>query len=57
MHACFNCKRPETETPLLSLTFNQEPYYICAQCLPILIHKQHQLAGKLPGFTPPSENR
>lgn len=46
---CINCGRTDEKAPLLNLTFNGEEKYICAQCLPIIIHKIHLLADKLPG--------
>jgi hypothetical protein len=49
---CLNCERTEDESPLLLLTFKGEAKFICAQCLPTLIHKPHLLVDKLPGFTP-----
>jgi hypothetical protein len=47
---CLNCNRTDEQTPLITLTFKGEAKYICAQCLPILIHKTHLLAEKLPGM-------
>jgi hypothetical protein len=47
---CLNCDRTDEQTPLLHLTFNSETKYICAQCMPLLIHKTHLLAEKLPGI-------
>jgi len=35
---------------LIVLTFKGETKHLCAQCLPILIHKTHLLAEKLPGM-------
>jgi len=52
---CLNCGITEQESPLLSLKFQEKEFYICPSCLPVLIHKPHQLAEKLPNFTP-SEN-
>lgn len=46
---CLNCGKSEQQVPLLSLTFKGDTKYICAQCLPIMIHKIHLLADKLPG--------
>ena len=46
---CLSCDRTDEQVPLLHLTFKAETKYICAQCLPVLIHKTHLLAGKLPG--------
>lgn len=50
MKVCLNCERSEEKTPLLVLTFKGESKYICAQCLPVLIHKTHLLAEKFPGM-------
>ena len=47
---CLNCSRTDEQVPLLHLTFKNETKYICAQCLPVLIHKTHTLADKLPGI-------
>lgn len=47
---CVNCKRTDEQTPLLKLTFKGEDTSICAQCLPILIHKTRQLADQFPGM-------
>ena len=50
--ACLYCGISEQERPLLTLTFQGRQLYICPQCMPILIHKSHQLADKIPGFQP-----
>ncbi len=47
--ACLNCNRTDIQIPLITLTFKDAPKYVCAQCFPILIHKIHLLADKLPG--------
>ena len=47
---CINCERTDAQIPLITLTFKGEAKYICAQCLPALIHKTHTLAEKLPGI-------
>jgi len=46
---CLNCGRNSNEVPLLSLEYRGETYHLCPQCLPVMIHKPHNLAGKLPG--------
>ena len=51
---CLNCGTSEEEKPLLTLKFRGEELYLCPQCMPIMIHKPHQLAEKLPGFAPPT---
>jgi len=50
MKVCLNCNRSEEKTPLIVLTFKGETKHLCAQCLPILIHKTHLLTEKLPGM-------
>lgn len=49
---CLNCGASEQDLPLLTIKFKGSEYHICPQCLPILIHKPHELAEKLPGFQP-----
>ena len=58
MHTCLNCNRTEEQVPLLTLIFKEETTYLCPQCLPLLIHKPHVLAEKLPGMetTPPADH-
>jgi len=55
---CINCERTDEKIPLITITFNGEEKYICPQCLPVLIHKTHLLAEKLPGIeiAPPPEH-
>ncbi|MDO8755124.1 MAG: hypothetical protein Q7J80_14595 [Anaerolineales bacterium] len=47
--ACLNCDRTDEQIPLITLTFKGGAKYVCAQCFPVLIHKIHLLADKLPG--------
>lgn len=49
MTTCLNCNVSENEKPLLEMKFDGNEIHICPQCLPILIHKPANLAGKLPG--------
>ena len=55
---CLNCKRSESEIPLVTLTYSTKPAYICSHCLPLLIHHPEQLIGKLEGAEniPPAEH-
>lgn len=55
---CLNCERTDEQSPLLHMTFKNETKYICAQCLPVLIHKAHLLADKLLGLeiAPPADH-
>ncbi|MCP5099783.1 MAG: hypothetical protein GY943_29870 [Chloroflexi bacterium] len=46
---CINCGRAETEVPLLAMRFAGHASWICSQCMPVLIHKPHLMAEKLPG--------
>jgi hypothetical protein len=57
-HKCINCERTDEQIPLLHLSFKGEAKYICTQCFPILIHKIHLLADKLPGveIAPPADH-
>ncbi len=48
-HHCLNCGRSEREAPLIAILYAEDQSWICAQCLPILIHKPHQLKDKLKG--------
>jgi hypothetical protein len=50
MGKCLNCEKSEQEVPLLSLRYQGNSLFICPQCLPVLIHKPANLAGKLPGL-------
>ncbi len=58
---CLNCNRPETVIPLVNMRYAGKQSWICSQCLPVLIHHPHQLAGKLAGMdkvepVPPDES-
>ena len=46
---CLVCDRTEQQVPLIQLQYRGQPYWICPEHLPILIHKPETLAGKLPG--------
>jgi hypothetical protein len=46
-NCCFSCEKPESETPLVVLTYQSRPLHICPQCLPTLIHHPEQVAEKL----------
>ena len=52
-YICLNCGSSETERPLIALRFQGKEFYICPQCLPMLIHKPYQLAAKFPGAQVP----
>nr|NIU63587.1 hypothetical protein [Stutzerimonas stutzeri] len=46
---CLECGRDENETPLIVLHYHGSELRICPQHLPVLIHRPHELLGKLPG--------
>lgn len=46
---CLRCKRSSDEVPLIPLNYKDEEYWICAQDLPLLIHKPIKLSEELPG--------
>lgn len=48
MKNCLNCGRDSNEVPLIKVEYREEEYAICPTCLPTLIHKPQNLAGKLP---------
>jgi hypothetical protein len=45
--ACIYCNLSDQDIPLLSFQYRNEPYWICPEHLPILIHHPDQLADKL----------
>jgi len=47
---CLVCDRTTDQTPLLILRYQDSDLWVCPQHLPILIHKPHELADKLPGL-------
>jgi len=47
---CLVCERTSDQTPLLILRYQDSDFWICAQHLPILIHKPHELADRLPNL-------
>jgi hypothetical protein len=42
---CVNCKRSSAQVPLLQLKYSEHDYWVCPQCLPILIHKPERIAA------------
>ena len=46
---CVACERTQEQVPLLTITYQNNTFYICPQHLPVLIHNPQMLAGKLPG--------
>jgi hypothetical protein len=46
---CLKCQRSSSDVPLLLLKYQGREYWICAQDLPILIHKPENLSEQLPG--------
>lgn len=46
INTCINCNRDESVVPLVSITFAQNPTWICTQCLPTLIHDPQKLTDK-----------
>ncbi len=46
---CVRCGRSEQEAPILQIHFKGKQAAICSSCLPILIHRPHELADKLEG--------
>ena len=53
---CVNCGGGEADRPLIQLRYRGKAFYLCAPCLPYLIHEPGSLAGKIEGAEsiPPS---
>ncbi len=47
---CLYCGVSSTKIPLISLVFQNRPFWICPQHLPILIHQPQKLSDQLPGM-------
>ncbi len=45
--ACLYCGVTDDEMPLVNLTYQGQPLWICSAHLPILIHEQEKLADQL----------
>lgn len=46
---CVNCGNDENAAPLINIHYRSNLAWICSKCLPVLIHKPAQLAGRLEG--------
>lgn len=46
---CLVCEQGEDATPLISLSYQGGPLWICPQHMPMLIHSPEKLVGSLPG--------
>ena len=46
---CVHCQRNSDQVPLIALRYQDVDAWICPQHLPVLIHKPHELVGKVPG--------
>ncbi len=44
---CLYCGATDKEMPLVNLTYQGQPLWICSAHLPILIHEQEKLAAQL----------
>ncbi len=44
---CLYCGRKDSELPLVNLTYQGRPLWVCSEHLPILIHKPQELAAQL----------
>ncbi len=47
--SCVYCQATDEQIPLIQIVYRNEPYWICPQHFPLLIHNPRRLAGKLPG--------
>jgi hypothetical protein len=42
---CLNCKRTSDQVPLLNLKYTGQEYWVCPQCLPVMIHKPERITS------------
>ncbi len=42
---CLNCERTSEQVPLLAVRYQGNEFWICPQCLPVLIHKPERLSA------------
>lgn len=47
VYTCLNCGRAETELPLVAVRSDRRDLWVCAACMPVLIHKMDQLLAAL----------
>lgn len=51
---CVSCGRDEQAVPLVAWRYQQHAFWLCADCLPQMIHKRAALMQKLTGAVPPA---
>ena len=44
---CFNCKAPETEVPVVNLSYKGKELWICPRCIPNMIHEPQIIESSL----------
>ncbi len=44
---CLYCGKPDSEMPLVNLTYKGQQIWICSTHLPVLIHEPEKLASQL----------
>ncbi len=49
-YRCLNFEKTDQEAPILEVRFKEKDVRICTSCLPVLIHRPQQLAGRLAGI-------
>jgi hypothetical protein len=47
---CLYCKQTSDDIPLIEIIYRDEPYWICPQHFPLMIHDPAKLIGKIPGL-------
>jgi hypothetical protein len=52
--ACVNCGRDEDSVPLVQWRYQQRAFWLCADCLPQMIHKRSVIMQKLSGAVEPA---
>jgi hypothetical protein len=45
---CIHCEKDQSLVPLVVIKYKGGDFWICTEHFPILIHRPHDLTGKLP---------
>ena len=45
--SCLHCDASDQQVPLITLRYAARDAWICARCMPVLIHRTDELAAKL----------
>ncbi len=46
--SCLVCQKSENEIPVTQFYYKKQPFHVCVQHIPVLIHNPQELVGLLP---------